>query len=68
MELSGTFALRAALISRFSAGLRLGSKQSPPSPSQLTQALRMALSRSARIFEPVTSAATFCSSLTFQLM
>src|SRR6185295_10571846 len=68
MALSGTLALRAAFTSRFSAGLHLGSKQPSPSASQLTQALRMALSRSERILEPVTSAATFCSSITFQLM
>ena len=60
--------LRAALISRRSTGFFSGSKQSSPEPSQFTQAFRMARRCFWLIFEPVTSAATFCSSVTFQSM
>src|ERR1700720_3459484 len=65
---SGTQLRRAALISRRSAGFLSGSKQSSSEPSQLTQALRIALRCLWLILEPVTSAATFCSSSTFQSM
>jgi hypothetical protein len=46
--------LRAALISRRSAGFFSGSKQSSPEPSQFTQAFRIALRCFWLIFEPVT--------------
>ncbi len=57
-------------------GLRAGSKQrssrlpsvAPLSRSQLTQAFMMALRRFWQMREPVTRAATFCSSRTFQVM
>src|SRR5215470_9465661 len=68
MKLSGTWLLRASLISRRSTGFLSGSKQSSPEPSQLTQAFITALRCFWLILEPVTSAATFCSSTTFQLM
>src|SRR5262252_6861255 len=68
MKLSGTWLRRASLISRRSTGFLSGSKQSSPEPSQLTQAFITALRCFWLIFEPVTSAATFCSSTTFQLM
>ena len=44
MDSSGTKARRASLISFFSAGFFSGLKQSPPGPSQLTQARRIAFS------------------------
>ncbi len=66
IRLSGTSSRRAALISRLSAGLMSGLKQSSPGPSQLTQARMIALRCFLTIFDPVTSAATFSSSLTFQ--
>ena len=56
-------ARRASLISRFSAGFFSGSKQASPSASQFTQAFMTAFRCFWTIFEPVTSAATFCSSL-----
>src|SRR5438874_10546112 len=68
MELSGTQARRAALISRRSTGFFSGSKQSSPEPSQLMQALRIVRRCFWLIFEPVTRFATFCSSITFQSM
>ncbi len=55
-------------MARFSAGFFTGSKQASPSASQLTQAFITAFRRFWQIFEPVTSAATFCSSFTFQSM
>ena len=58
----------AAFTSRFSAGFFSGSKQASPSASQFTQAAITALRRFWQILEPVTRAATFCSSFTFQLM
>ncbi len=61
-------ASRAAMIARLSAGFFFGSKQSPSGPSQLTQARITAPRNFSLIFEPVTSAATFCSSITFQLI
>ncbi len=61
-------ARRASLISRFSAGFFSGSKQASPSASQFTQAFMMALRCLLASFEPVTRAATFCSSRTFQSM
>jgi aspartate aminotransferase len=45
-----------------------GSKQSLFSPSQFTHALRIALRCFWQMREPVTRAATFCSSFTFQSM
>ena len=66
--LSGTSSRRASLTSRFSAGFLSMAKQSSPGPSQLTQALMIALRWRLTSFEPATSAATFCSSLTFQSM
>ena len=66
--MSGTWLRRASLISRFSAGFFSGWKQSSPEPSQLTQAFSTALRCFWLILEPVTSAATFCSSFTFQSM
>ena len=67
-EVPNNYILRAALISRFSAGFFSGRKQSSPSPSQLMQAFITALRCFWLIFEPVTRLATFCSSITFQLM
>ncbi len=61
-------ASRAAMMARFRAGFFFGSKQSPSGPSQLTQARITAPRNFSFILEPVTSAATFCSSITFQLM
>ncbi len=55
-------------MARFRAGFFAGSKQSSPGPSQLTQAFMMAFRCFWTILEPVTSAATFCSSFTFQSM
>ena len=66
MTLSDTSARRASLISRRSAGFFSGSKQSSPEPSQFTQAFSTAFRCFWLILEPVTSAATFCSSFTFQ--
>ena len=66
MKLSGTKERRASLISRFKAGFFSGEKQSSPEPSQFTQAFMMARRCFWLILEPVTSAATFCSSITFQ--
>ena len=63
IRLSGTWLRRASLTSRFSAGFFSGWKQSSPEPSQLTQAFSTALRCFWLILEPVTSAATFCSSL-----
>src|SRR6266702_1491696 len=68
IRLSGTMLRRASLISRFSAGFFSGWKQSSAEPSQFTQAFSTALRCFWLIFEPVTSAATFCSSFTFQSM
>src|SRR3954447_8796425 len=62
---SVTMARRASLISRRSAGFFSGSKQSSPEPSQLTQAFSTALRCFWSILDPVTRAATFCSSFTF---
>ena len=59
-------AFLAARISRFRAGFLFGSKQSSLSAEQLTQAFMIAFRCRATILEPVTSAATFCSSFTFQ--
>ena len=55
-------------MARLRAGFFAGSKQASPSASQLTQAFMMALRRRWQILEPVTRAATFCSSFTFQSM
>src|SRR3981189_1178031 len=68
VRLSGTWVRRAALTSRRNTGFFSGSKQSSPEPSQFTQAFRISLRCFWLIFEPVTSAATFCSSITFQSM
>ncbi len=68
MELSGIMTRRAILISFFSAGFFSGSKQASPSASQFTQAFMMALRCLFASFDPVTRAATFCSSFTFQSM
>ena len=65
--MSGTKAARAALTSRLSAEFLAGSKQSSPSPSQFTHAFMIAVRCFWQAFEPATSAATFCSSSTFQL-
>ncbi len=56
----------AARISRFKAGFSFGSKQAPLAAVQFTQAFMIALRCLATILEPVTRAATFCSSFTFQ--
>ena len=66
--LSDTATRRAALISRFRAGFFSGSKQSSPGPSQLRQARSTALRWRRVSLEPVTRAATFSSSFTFQSM
>ena len=65
---SGTSFLRAALTSRFKAGFMSTLKQSSPEPSQLTQARKIAFRCRLTTFEPAASAATFCSSFTFQSM
>jgi len=56
------------VIAFFGTGFFSGSKQSSPEPSQFTQALRTDLRCFWLMREPVTRAATFCSSFTFQLM
>ena len=66
--LSGTLTRRAALMAFLSAGFFSGLKQSSPGPSQFTQARSTAPRCFLLIFEPVTRAATFCSSRTFQSM
>ena len=64
MQLSGTSALRASRTASLNTGLDLGSKRSSPSPAW--QASTMALRRVCSSRDPLTSAATFCSSTTFQ--
>jgi hypothetical protein len=66
---SGMAVALGALIARFSAGLVLGSKQASLSAFAIHAGLHdVALRCFWQIFEPVTKAATFCSSRTFQLM
>ena len=65
---SGIAALRAARIAAFSPGFFAGSTASAGAPSQAPTAASTAFSRSWCSLQPATSAATFCSSRTFQLM
>jgi len=61
-------AFLAPLIAAFSAGFFSGSTESSDDPSQVRIAEKMSFSRAECSFDPATSAATFCSSITFQLM
>src|SRR3984885_15301985 len=65
---SGTSSRRAAFTSRLRTGFFSIMKQSSPEPSQLRQAFRIAFRWRLTTLEPVASAATLRSSLTFQSM
>ncbi len=58
----------AARIALFKPSLVFGSKASPSAPSQARIAANSSFRCASCILEPATSEATFCSSLTFQLM
>ena len=69
MALSGIIALRAPRIARLSAGLRGDRSARPRRPQRRPGRPRITASRWRRARrEPATSAATFCSSRTFQPM
>ena len=61
-------AFLADLIAAFSAGFLAGSTESSDDPSHVRMAVKISFRRASCALEPATSEATFCSSITFQLM
>jgi hypothetical protein len=55
-------------IAAFSPAFFAGSVASASAPSQARIAAKISFSRASCIFDPATRLATFCSSMTFQLM